>query len=286
MMMLGCAAGLACGDSEPSTAPPPPVSEHDRAPLYRVGGEEDPALFRLGLGARRHQGELVSALESLNAAQMSHTQRIVIQNDVWGLLDRLGPETSVLTRAARAAVTRLALPASAFSETERTLPPELEGFVERASELPTLQHERAYHLRRLFGLAFRSDEHVIERPSTRALFSRLVAVDDAGRRHLTSVVGEIEWLRFEGAQLREARVWKLSRRDFELEETHVVEHVPDSGADSFVFDFGTPTPLSDLPCQRCHDDDAMMSLPNATLALGWRDDTLLAGPDDAAVELR
>lgn len=280
MMMLGCAAGLACGDSAPSTAPPPPVAEHDWAPLYHVGGEDNPALFRLGLGARRHQAELVTALEALNPAEMSRTQRIVVQNDVWGLLERLGPETSVLSRATRAAMARLALPASSFAEFSRTLPGELEGFVERATELPTLQHERAYHLRRLFGLAFRADEHVVERPSTRALFSRLVVVDDSGTRHLTSVVGEIEWLRFEGGELREARVWKLSRQRLELEEVTEVQVVPDHGADSFVFDFGTPTALSELPCQRCHDEDGMMSLPSSDPSLDWRDETLLGNDAD------
>lgn len=243
--------------------------------IYRIGGEDDPALFRLGLGARRHQSELVAALESLDADSMTRTQRIVVQNDVWGLLERLGPEASVLSRAARAAMARLALPVSSLPEHARTLPRQLDGFVERATELPSMQHERAYHLRRLFGLAFRAEEHVVERPETRAIFSRLVVVDAAGARRLTSVVGEIEWLRFEGGELREARVWKLSRRRFTLEEVSEVRVVPDHGADSFVFDFGTPALLSELPCARCHDEDGLMSLPNLSLSLDWRDETLL-----------
>lgn len=277
MMTLVCV--VACGDTAPPSPAPIVVEASPAGALYLVGGADNPALFRLGLGARRHQAELVTALEALDPAEMSRTERIVVQNDVWGLLERLGPETSVLSRATRAAMARLALPASSFAEFSRTLPSELEGFVERATELPTLQHERAYHLRRLFGLAFRADEHVVERPSTRALFSRLVVVDDAGTRHLTSVLGEIEWLRFEGGELHQARVWKLSRERFRLEEVTAVQVVPDHGADSFIFDFGTPTALSELPCQRCHDEDGMMSLPNLTLSLDWRDESLLR--DDA-----
>ncbi|MFK7999714.1 MAG: hypothetical protein AB8H86_08960 [Polyangiales bacterium] len=284
MMTLLCAA--ACGEaaSPASGASPSAVNAavlSTTMALYLVGGEDDPALFRLGLGARRHQAELVSALEDLDLDEMTRTQRIVVQNDVWGLLERLGPETSVLSRAARAAMARLALPASSFTEAARTLPTQLDGFAERATELPSLQHERAYHLRRLFGLAFRADEHIVELPNTRAIFSRLVVVDDAGARRLTPVVGEIEWLRFEGGELREARVWKMNRRRFALEEVSEVQVVPDHGADFFVFDFGAPTDLSELPCQRCHDEDGLMSLPSLALSLDWRDETLLRDTLDA-----
>lgn len=277
--VLICAA--ACGDESSATSAPSggPANTASASPLalYEVGGRREPAIFRLGLGARRHQAELVSALEALSVDTMTRTERIVVQNDVWGLLERLGPETSVLSRAARAAMARLTLSASSFSETGRTLPTQLDGFVERATALPSLQHERVYHLRRLFGLAFRADEHVVERPETRAIFSRLVVVDDAGARRLTSVVGEIEWLRFAGGELVEARVWKLSRRRFELEEVGEVRVVPDHGADSFVFDFGAPIALSELPCARCHDEDGLMSLPDPSLPLHWRDATLLRG---------
>lgn len=56
----------------------------------------------------------------------------------------------------------------------------------------------------------------------------------------------------------------------------VARHVPGTGAHGFLAELDPPAPLTELPCARCHDDDAMMSLPSTELTLGARYEALLA----------
>ncbi len=207
--------------------------------------------------------------------------QVIWQGDVLGLRDRAGSlnesseaRAAIVQRADRL-VSKLSLaPRPALISPPGALPPSivshLPGFSVQTSELPSLMHERAFGLRRVFFVALSEDG------ATRALYSRLIAWAPGGDPWLTNVVGDLEILRFEDGALIEARVFDLERETSTLRELTHAAGVPGIGADHHVALFDPPVALSALPCASCHDDDTMMSLPRADLSIDARVDSILA----------
>ena len=207
-------------------------------------------------------------------AGLSVVAKAVLQNDVWGFMQRIEQSTvesearSALLKAAKALVDALA-PSAEELETlrGRSVPGFLDEYKEHDTEHVSLQHERIFGYRRLFRIFLRGD-------AERALVSQLVVVDKAQRPHLTAVVGEVEMLTFSPTEasvqwvLTKARVFKRDRAQLTakngppLVETRSVAHVPDLGANGFLAEFSWPErSLDGLPCLQCHDTALMMSLP-------------------------
>ena len=246
-----------------------------------------------GLIGTERGARLRQALERAAAhspATLSAEARVALQNDVWGLWQRTRelPSSSEPAAAMERAAARLIahLAVAAPDRWRPGLPQAVaaalgSGWTELESELPSLQHERMYGIRRVFHIARRGDDE-------RALFSTLVALDPSGRPTITSIPGEIEWLRFEGDALVEARVFELDRRALRehgsaraLMEVDEVAHIPTTGANRFYAEFDPPAaldppaPLASPPCVRCHDDAQLMSLPTPSFELGDRYGALL-----------
>ncbi len=241
-----------------------------------------------------HEAEATKILEAASAATLlkqlraarrgvsglAPVAKVMLQNDVWGLAQRLeqspmdSPDRRSLLTAARALVHALAPDPDELSALEKdpTPLPFLTGYQEFDSEHVSLMHERAFGYRRMFRLFLRGD-------TDRALVSQMVVLDRAGRPHVTGVVGEVEMLTFSAAGagspssqsvLTAARVFKRSRSKLTqpngppLVEQRTVAHVPDIGANVFLARFDWPErALDGLPCQSCHDTAMMMSLPTA-----------------------
>jgi len=221
---------------------------------------------------------------------LSVEARVALQNDAWGLVARVeaydgsSAAREGIVRGGRSLVRALApsaeelrrLSGEALPAAVARVLPAVDGWRERGSEMPVLSHERLFGLRRIF--------RVLERPGGRALVSQLVALDDAGEPHLTSVVGEIEVLAVpvSGAP-RGERVLHLDRRalrchgiDRSLEEVGVLAHLPGVGADGFLVELDPPVPLGDNPCARCHEAGELpMSLPSDAIAPAERSRRLL-----------
>ncbi|MEZ4339280.1 MAG: hypothetical protein R3B82_21880 [Sandaracinaceae bacterium] len=211
--------------------------------------------------------------------------RVALQNDVWGVWQRARaqPVSSSAHHAVEAAAARLVrrLAPPRVPPWEVGLPPPVAaalgpGWHEEESELPSLQHERLFGLRRVFHVARQGTDR-------RALFSTLVAIDAEGQPRITPWVGDLEILRFSGGRLVEARVHELDRRtlrchgpDRALRSVREVRHVPGTGAHGFLLEADPPASLDDLPCARCHEDDGLMSLPTPELTVGRRFQELLA----------
>ena len=242
-----------------------------------------PAVFWTGdVGALLDPAVAPLLLERLRAAydhtpeQLVPMQRVVLQNDVWGLAQRLeeasgwSSEGRALHIAAQALVMHLALPSPALAELHGTgVPHAFSGEFDDPSwgeidtELPVLSHERVYGIRRLFRL--------MRNGSQRALVSQLVAIDNHGAPHLTSIVGEIEQLT--SAENPDdppisARVFELDRRaircdgpEAQLNEVSAIEHIPGTGANGFFVAFDEPVALSEMPCHQCHEDSRPFALP-------------------------
>ena len=247
-------------------------------------GLTDPVDLLIGLP----RGEqLASALRRAAAFRpadrLSSVARIALQNDAWGLWQRVrlapasSPSAHALEQGAEALVRRLA-PAR-VDPWGGVLPPAVSaalgpGWRERESSMPSLQHERMHGLRRVFHVVLAGDGD-----EQRALYSTLVALDQQMRPVVTNIPGELETLRFEGERLVEAHVHELDRRGLStggeaeaLVELQAVSHIPATGANRFYVAFEEPVPLTDLPCARCHEDSSMMSLPTPDFAVGdrWR----------------
>lgn len=258
----GEAAPTASADSHP---PPAPHSL--------------PAFFASAADLSNHDGLdlLADSLRAIAASPPeSERKRWILQNDCWGLvarLDRRGVSSDDRRRLRDAAmdviraVTPPSLPQLANAELPAVVRDALPQMREAGSEMPVLNHENAFGLRRIFRFVRSANGR------ERALFSQLVGFDQEGRLGLLPLVGEIEYLRFasgENPVMLEARVWDLDRSTGELRETRHVTHVPDQGADGFFIQEPTPVSLDELPCVRCHDDDSMMTLPNSALAVDER----------------
>lgn len=243
----------------------------------------DPRFFRTDTDWLEGPGG-AQVLAKLRAAAMVEpalpvASRIALQNDVWGLWQRVdaAPVASVrkasVLEAAEALVRRLA---PTLSDTPPgALPPPLgEGWRELESEMPVLNHERLFGFRRVFRVALRRGAR------ERAIFSQLLAIDARGRVVRTSVFGDLEMLELDGDALVGARLFELDRRALRcggprLVEAATVAHVPGTGANGFLAELDPPAMLQALPCQRCHDDGEMMTLPSPTLPLGARHASLL-----------
>lgn len=229
---------------------------------------------------------LIARAAQTDARLMSARKRIALQNDVWGLVQRLGQEANVsdpgrerLREVAAEWVHALALPDDEQRQLEgRALPGDLralllsgQGFVERDSEHTIFMHEVAFDRRRIFRL--------FESVDSRALASQLVALDPTGKAWLSNVVGELEMLRFSDKAVVQAHVRHLDRAALDraaldrgdhnsaasaLVEVHQVEHIPSLGANSFLLKLDAPVALSELPCKKCHESDDAFSLPIAS----------------------
>ncbi len=280
-------------------APPPKAAAPRCGPkVYGVGPLdalmvpmapfEGAPIFVRDVMAMDSTGALSTLTGRLRAAQeadltgVSAASRVALQNDVWGVLQRLqragvSSERVVQAEAAAAAlVRRLALPPGTLRWTlAQGLPPgapsSLLGLKEHGSELVSLQHERLYGNRRMFRI-------FIDGPR-RALLSQLVAIDTQGEAYLTSVIGEVERLELSGDAVVTAAVHHLDRRGLRcgtgLKSVKEVLHIPAEGAHAFLAHFDTPQLLSDLPCTECHRSAMMMSLPDADSSAQARIDDII-----------
>lgn len=280
-------------------APPPQAPEVRCGPdVYGVGPLdalmvpiapfEGAPVFVRDVAAMDSTGALATLTGRLRAAHeaelggLSPASRVVLQNDIWGVVQRLqraGVSSSHVTQAQEAAVAlvrRLAPPPGTLGWTlAQGLPPgapePLVGLKEHGSELVSLQHERLYGNRRMFRI-------FIDGPR-RALLSQLVAIDTNGEAYLTSVIGEVERLQLSGNAVVAAAVHHLDRRGLRcgegLKEMKDVLHIPAEGAHAFLAHFDTPQPLVDLPCTECHRSAMMMSLPDARSSAQARIDDLI-----------
>lgn len=243
----------------------------------------DPSLFRTDTDwVETAEGRrLLRALRDAGQTEPTFptASRIALQNDVWGLWQRVEamPLASTRRRALLTAAERVVrrLAPDVLDAPPRALPPPLrEGWRELESEMPTLQHERLFGLRRVFRIALRTEGR------ERALFSQLVAIDRRGRLVRTEVFGDLEMLELAGDELVGARLFELDRRALRcggpaLVEATMAHRVPGLGANGFLATFEPPAMLQALPCRRCHDDGEMMSLPSPSLRVGARHGDLL-----------
>lgn len=244
--------------------------------------DDDDVFVRSGvLASSSGKAALAHHLETLEASlpELSLEARIVLQNDLWGLHERARREISdpELERIAglSASIARRIAP----EDVRELAPPEglpevvagiAEGLVEQGTEMPILSHEAAFGFRRVFRVAMSVDGE------RRVIFSQLVAFDRSGRRGVTHVVGEVEYLELSQGALIGARVWKLSRgHEPRLYEVDAVDHIPSLGADSFFIREDEAVPLATLPCMRCHEDDEPHSLPRPELPVRERWDDVL-----------
>ncbi len=219
-------------------------------------------------------------------------ERLILHNDLWGLIVRLDQGTrstaaaSRLRETAAALLRRLAPPGESVdpelmpAELGTILPPR-EGWRELASELPALQHELSFGDRRLFRLFRRP----LDDGEELALADHLLVIDDGGRVRRTAIIGEVELLRFRGGELVAAEVYELSRAGQDprgLRPVAEIAQIPGPGADSPIAEFDPPEPLSDLPCLRCHHDDSRMSLPSPSADPRWREAGVLRRAQESA----
>ena len=206
--------------------------------------------------------------------------RITLQNDVWGLWQRLdAAPASAVRDGLRATSARLVLrlapraeelgDGAALPATARAATPESAGWRERGTEHSVLSHESLFGLRRLFRVLTRQGER------DRALVSQLVTLDTDGRAHLTSIAGGMEILELSGPTPR-ATVLELSRRSLRcgpsaLLAMDAVHGLPGLGTNRFLAALDPPQAPVPSVCARCHEDvegrpDVLMSLPNDDLA--------------------
>ena len=302
------AAGIACDSNSAPPAPPAssvPAQVFEASGLQRhfeetlVGGavaltDPETATWINTMGA----DALILALDEAGELDTTRfeqeaggrAQRIVLQNDIWGLWQRAsGAEPSIRTqRVAEACATvieRLAVDRRADPLNDRdTFPaavaPYVRGFRRQESEMPSLLHEAVFGARRVFYVAVRGA--VGEQQF--ALYSTLVALDENGAVYQTDIAGDLEMLRFDGETLINARAFEL-RRDHlgagasqpleSLHEVFEISRVPGLGTNAHVARFDPAERLSDLPCASCHDDASPNSLPSTRYPLGDRDTRVL-----------
>ncbi|MCC7381967.1 MAG: hypothetical protein IT384_09065 [Deltaproteobacteria bacterium] len=277
---------LACkraSDPGPPPAEPPSEGPYRERALDALA----PLLVASELAPLRDTIRALRAAHDSDLERLPLRSRVVLQNDVWGLAQRVAASSSTAPEAqevqgvqevqevqeaqaaAAALVWKLALPAESLRRIEGlSIPPhvraaigeESEGFRERSSEHRVLGHERAFGLRRAFRILLAEGQH--------ALISQLVALDRDGRAHLTDIVGDVELLQFDGPRLLAARVLHLERRVLRtsllagsLVEVERIAQIPSEGASRPIIRFDPPARVADLPCAQCHEDDSMMSLP-------------------------
>jgi hypothetical protein len=275
---------LACEETPPRAPTPREecspgifgIEAYDALYDFPVGGR--PAIFATSpddlRAAREELRERVVRAAAVDPSPLRREARIVLQNDAWGLYQRVENQSGLasLKRPLAALVRRLALGSSERSAARigiataarRVLDPN-EGWREVGTEMPVFSHERAFGLRRIF--------HVVLRESARALTSQLVALDAAGHAYASDVPGDLEILGLRDDRIVAARLFELDRRalrcrgaEHALEETDRVRHVPDLGAHSFFLELDPPEPVASLPCARCHSDGEIDSLPDPSVA--------------------
>ncbi len=278
MIRLGLTLGFALLVGGCTKAKPSPQPEAVLAPLLRVQPPfRKPPIFVTDIEALAQSGLLEIVTAQLEAAanadlsQLSSRGRVVLQNDAWGLVQRLkrlevvSDEVRSLDLAARRLVSKLGLPGRELAWDPRVKLPEdapavVEGLREYGSELQSLQHERLYGYRRIFRI-FQDGPH-------RVLMSQLVAIGTDGQPYLTTVIGEVEALALDGDTVLAAEVHHLERHGNYLSPTlepiETIEHVPADGAHAYLVELEPAVPLSDLPCKQCHRTAFRMSLPEAT----------------------
>lgn len=279
-------------------APAPNSAWRDPYEIRSADGE--PLIFhRTPVDAPPH--DLASLSDALAATldalpTLDPKARLILHNDLWGVLARLGratrstPELARLRGAALTLLRALAPTPDAISQ-ELTTPelarvlPAAEGWREVASELPALNHELAFGDRRLFRLFRRQ---LGDGGEELALAGHLLVIDRDGVVRRSSIIGEVELLSFRSGELVAAEVYELVRsgdRVGTLREAPEVAQIPGPGADSLIAEFDPPQALSELPCLRCHHDDSRMSLPNPALDPRLREAGVLARAQASADEV-
>jgi hypothetical protein len=223
-------------------------------------------------------GRLGAAFEHaarVDPGTLSLPARVVLQNDAWGVVQKLDADGTSsdevrlrLRTAAASLVRRLAVPPAELAP--QGIPVAVnavlrssDGWVQVGTEHSVIGHEAMHGLRRAFRLWQRGDDDF-------ALTSQLVTLDAAGRARLTGIAGEVERLRLGPEAPLEATVYELDRSALrcrgighELRQVDRVAHLPAAGANAFLRRFDPPVLLSDLPCAGCHEGpDHLMSLPD------------------------
>lgn len=264
----------------------------------------------LAPGTSRDLAELLEAAARTSPESVPLAARIVLQNDVWGLWQRLqrrrvsNRNTTLdldrLLRASARLVVVLAPPAGGsfraadpaeIPPTAQALLPSNDGWRELGTDLLVLSHERLFGLRRAFRIFVR--EPPVSPTSQgklqtleRALVSQLVAVAPDGTPMLTSIVGEIERLSdmpdSRSASPLSAQVLELERRALRcqgesrsLVEPSMIHGVPGLGANRYLATFEPPAAPTGAVCVRCHDQgirqsNSLSSDQGARLAERWR----------------
>lgn len=240
---------------------------------------------------------LESLLGTLSTRDYTATDirsRVILQNDLWGLWQRLQPNRApaapddvptTLSEAIRASVFALA---ATEEELEALGPVPVPGSLaalmpsataddEMESLFPVMTHELSFDLRRMSRIFIDGNE--------RAIISQLLAIDNNGKTHVTRIVGDLEWLKFFGDELADARVLHLDRETGELREHHSIAHIPDRGANRFFITFDPPVPISELPCVSCHDEREPNSFPGLPNKLDPRKEHFLRRASSRAPDL-
>lgn len=276
VVLLGWSVAVAGCTKAPSV--PPPKPEAAFADLLNVQPPfQKPPIFVTDIDALVNSGLVGEVIKQFDAAaradatMLSRRGRIVLQNDAWGLIQRLkrvetvSAEVRSLHDAARRLVQSLALSDDDLRrhsqvELPEDAPAAVRALSEYGSELASLQHERLYGYRRIF--------RIFQTGANRALMSQLVAIDTRGQPYLTRVVGEVEALAFDAGTVVAAEVHHLERHDNYLNPTlepiQIIEHVPADGAHAYLVELRPAVPLAALPCKQCHRSGFRMSLPEAT----------------------
>jgi len=297
LALLGCGTSAAPATLDPSACDAAPRSDRtygvpaidalvalptDTEPALVVSSIDDPRVPRLlfetdpeVLGTPEHLARLARALdpvEGVSFDELPVAARVVLQNDLWGAFQHL--EDASIAPAIAGQLARIVLRLAATlrdvgvdAAPSATRALRARGLIERGSELASLQHERAYGLRRAFRVLERVDEGLLER----ALISQLVAIDAEHSVVLTDVAGEIESLVQTGPDELEGDLLELSRARLRcgppaaaLMPPEQVVAIPGLSSRP-IFSLGAPAALDRGLCMHCHEHvaDTPMSLPTS-----------------------
>lgn len=205
--------------------------------------------------------EQIQVASEVPISGLSSESKIVLQNDFWGLYQRIelaAESTSTLERIQTAAlglVNKLALSPQNRLEANLHEAPDsidIKNMKEMTSMFHILRHENAYGLRKLFRI-FHSDQK-------KMMISHFVGIDKKGDPYFTPVIGEVEVLSVTDNGLKGHSLFHLDRRALRcnenqiLKETTTVDRIPSIGANEYLFE-GPPTELRNNPCQECHAFD-------------------------------
>lgn len=194
---------------------------------------------------------------------LSPTARVIVQNDVWGLWQRLDgwgvstPERDLLRRLTARVIVHLALrpeevpvaPDPAFA----TVFSASDGWREQGIGVPDMEHDRLFGYRREYHLFTRASDS-----RDRALVNHMLALDSTGTPRATALVGGVERILPSPATPR-VEVFDRDRAAVgegvpAMVAERTLTSLPSHGANGTLLRLDGPTPLSPALCMRCHHD--------------------------------